>query len=352
MIGLGEQLLQPVRFRPQVATPGRGWARLFPRARLNPSIEIRCKLCRGLLGRLVKKNGRSPSASELSALTCLFSSAIFQEMAKKGRSPRFRRLWDQTGLAARLGGNATVAAAFDSALSVLKTAGLRNEYVYRAALTKSILLGKHSLRTASMLNEFRAGSCKADLVILNGTASVYEIKSERDSLARLVNQISNYKRVFATVNVIVSDIYVESVRAVVPDDVGIIRLSRGQHVSVAREAIDRPECICPVTVFESLRGAEAAAILQQFGIGVPLVPNTQRHSMMRKLFAGLDPAALHEEMVRTLKRTRNLAPLTDLVDQLPASLHAAALSVPVRRADHVRLVEAVATPLDATRTWI
>ncbi|MEI9986084.1 MAG: hypothetical protein WDN69_24645 [Aliidongia sp.] len=64
---------------------------------------------------------------------------------------------------------------------------------------------------------------------------------------------------------------------------------------------------------------------------------------MREQFADLEPGALHHEFVRTLKRTRNLAPLSDLVDQLPASLHAAALSIPVRRVDHGRLVEAVAT---------
>jgi hypothetical protein len=272
-------------------------------------------------------------------------------MAKKGRSPLFRRLLDQTGIATRCAKDATVGVAFDSAFSVLKVAGQRNEYVYRAAITKNILLGKHSLRTASMLNEFRAGSCKADLVVLNGTASAYEIKSERDSLARLSNQVANYKRVFASVNVIVSEIHVESVRQVVPDDVGIMCLSRGQHVSVEREAIDRPECICQVTVFESLRSAEAAAVLKALGVAVPAVPNTQRHSIMRELFAELEPAALHQEMVRTLKRTRSLAPLSDLVGQLPASLHAAALSVPVRRSDHARLAQAVATPLDATRAW-
>jgi hypothetical protein len=272
-------------------------------------------------------------------------------MAKKGRSPLFRRLLDQTGIATRCAKDATVGVAFDSAFSVLKVAGQRNEYVYRAAITKNILLGKHSLRTASMLNEFRAGSCKADLVVLNGTASAYEIKSERDSLARLSNQVANYKRVFASVNVIVSEIHVESVRQVVPDDVGIMCLSRGQHVSVEREAIDRPECICQVTVFESLRSAEAAAVLKALGVAVPAVPNTQRHSIMRELFAELEPAALHQAMVRTLKRTRSLAPLSDLVGQLPASLHAAALSVPVRRSDHARLAQAVATPLDATRAW-
>lgn len=293
----------------------------------------------------------SPSASELSALTRLFSSAVFQEMAKKGRSPLFKRLLERTRIAARCGRDATVGAAFDSAFSILKVAGLRDEYVYRAALTKNILMGKHSLRTASMLNEFRAGSCKADLVILNGTASVYEIKSERDSLARLVNQVENYKRVFATVNVIVGESHVEGVRQVVPDDVGIMRLSRRNYISVERQAIDRPERICPVTMFESLRSAEAATILKALGVAVPTVPNTQRHGVLRELFAGLDPTALHREMVRTLKRTRNLAPLSELVDQLPASLHAAALSVPVRRLDHGRLVEAVTTPLNAAMSW-
>lgn len=294
----------------------------------------------------------SPNASELSALTRLFSSAVFQEMAKKGRSPLFKRLLERTHIAAHRDSDATVGSAFDSAFSILKVAGLRGEYVYRAALIKNILMGKHSLRTASILNEFRAGACKADLVILNGTASVYEIKSERDSLARLANQVENYKRVFATVNVIVSESHVANVRRLVPDDVGIMRLSRRYHISVEREAVDRPDRICPVTVFESVRSAEATAILKALGVAVPTVPNTQRRGVLRELFADLDPTTLHREMVLTLKRTRNLAPLRELVDQLPASLYAAALSVPVRRLDHGRLVKAVATPLDAAMAWV
>ena len=293
-----------------------------------------------------------PSASERSALTRLFSSAVFHEMAKKGRSALFKRLLDQAGVLERCGSDATVGDAFDSAFKVLQIAGLRDEYIYRAAVTEKILMGKHTLRTASMLNEFRAGSCKADLVILNGTATVYEIKSERDSLARLVNQVENYKRVFATVNVIVSESHVESVRQVVPNDVGILCLSKRYRISTVREGLDCPERICPVTVFESLRSSEAAAILKALGVAVPHLPNTQLYGAMRELFAGLKPAALHQEFVRTLKRTRNLAPLSDLVDQLPASLHAAALSIPVHRADHGRLVEAVTTPLGATMGWV
>jgi len=55
--------------------------------------------------------------------------------------------------------------------------------------------------------------------------------------------------------------------------------------------------------------------------------------------------------VATLKRTRDLSPLSNLVDDLPRSLHAAALSIPVRRADHGRIVEAVSTPLGAAMAW-
>lgn len=272
-------------------------------------------------------------------------------MAKKGRSGLYRRLIEQTGFAEQACADATVGDTFDSAFEILKVAGHRDEYIYRAAISHKVLMGTHSLRTASLLSEFRAGSCKADLVILNGTATVYEIKSERDTLARLVNQIDNYKRVFAKVNVITSEGHVGGVLATVPEDVGVMCLSRRYRITTVREAVDCPERICPVTVFESLRAAEAAAILKALGVALPQVPNTQRHAAMRHLFSVLEPTALHIEMVRTLKRTRDLAPLGDLVDRLPTSLQAAALSVSVRRRDHSRLVDAVATPLRAARAW-
>lgn len=291
------------------------------------------------------------SAAQLSALTRLFSAIVFREMAKKGRSGLFRRLLGQTDLIERVGPCATVGDTFDSAFNILKIAGHRDEYIYRAAISQKVLMGTHSLRTASMLNEFRVGSCKADLVILNGTATVYEIKSERDSLARLVNQVENYKRVFAKVNVIASESHIDGVLNTIPDDVGVMCLSKRYRITSVREAADRPERICPVTVFESLRMAEGISILRAMGVAVPEVPNTRKHTAMRDLFAMLDPIAVHAEMVRTLKRTRDLAPLGGFVDRLPKSLLAAALSVSVPRSDHSRLIDATATPLRVAMTW-
>ncbi|WP_316190375.1 sce7726 family protein [Bradyrhizobium sp. SZCCHNS2096] len=288
--------------------------------------------------------------SQISATTRLFSSAVFREMAKKGRSGAFARLFSQLD-ASPLRVCGTVGDAFEAAFQILKTEGLRDEYIYRAAVTQKVLLGKHSLNTASMLTEFRAGTCKADLVILNGTASVYEIKSERDSLDRLENQIESYRKVFATINVIAGESHVAKIQQLVPKEVGIMSLSRRYQISTIRDATELPGYTNPISVFESLRSAEARAVLDDFGVDVPNVPNTRLHAAMRECFSRLPAEDVQRSMVKVLKRTRNLAPLSELIGQLPRSLHAAALSTRVNSSERDRLVRAVHTPLDVARGW-
>lgn len=290
------------------------------------------------------------TGEQLAAISRLFSSTVIREMARRGRSPLFARLADQSGLVKSNG--ELVRAVFDAAFALLKREGYRHEYIYKAALTQKILLGRHSLQTASMLNEFRVGDCKADLVILNGTATVYEIKSERDSLARLERQIAAYRDVFAEVFVIAASEHVEAVVASVPEDVGILRLNSRHQISTLRDAHDRSEFVSPIAIFDSIRTEEARLILRDRGVLLPAVPNTELNSALRELFSKLEPSQAQEGMVRVLKRTRNLLPLSDLIDQLPHSLQTAALSVPLRKTDHTRLVAAVNTRLDDAMSWL
>jgi hypothetical protein len=124
------------------------------------------------------------AAEQLAAISRLFSSSVLRELARRGRSPLFARLAKQSRLLTPIPAATYVHSLFDAAFALLKREGYRHEYIYKAAITHNILLGKYSLRTASMLNEFRVGECKADIAIFNGTATVYEVKSERDSLTR------------------------------------------------------------------------------------------------------------------------------------------------------------------------
>src|SRR5215216_2008453 len=116
---------------------------------------------------------------------------VFRELATKGKSAAFTRLIREADVLPRRTDGMRVGEVFEAAFQILKQSGLRDEYIYKAALTHRVLMGRHSLRTACMLSEFRVGRSKADIVILNGTTTVYEIKSERDSLSRLERQIQD-----------------------------------------------------------------------------------------------------------------------------------------------------------------
>ncbi|MFG1272179.1 sce7726 family protein [Xanthobacter flavus] len=292
-----------------------------------------------------------PSPSILSATSRLFSSAVFRDLATKGRSALFARLACEAGLIPTLNPIGTVGDLFDNAFAVLRRGENRDEYVYKAALTHKILLGRHSLRTAVMLNEFRVGTSKADLVILNGTATVYEIKSERDSLSRLEKQLCAYRDVFPSVYVMAGENHIASVISMTNSNDGILALSQRNQISVVRQAIDDPERLKPAAIFETLRADEAKFALAGLGIRLPAVPNTKLYGVLREAFEGLDRLSAHRAMVNSLKQKRDLRALGDLVSQLPSSLQPAALSVPLRKIDHDRLVRAVGTPLREALAW-
>jgi len=287
----------------------------------------------------------------LAVLSRFFSSTVIREMARRGRSPMFARLASQSPLLHLKPALDSVGSVFEAAFNVLTREGNRDEYIYKAAITRNVLFGKHSLQTASMLNEFRVGECKADIAILNGTATVYEVKSERDSLTRLERQVNAYMKVFARVYVIAAESHVDAVLACVPNDVGILRLNRRLQISPVRDVPERPERTFPDAIFDCIRTHEARLILTACGVQVPNVPNTAINSILRELFVRLDARQAHHGMVRVLKKTRNLLPLSELVGQLPPSLHTAALSVPLRKLDHARLVTAVNTRLADAIAW-
>ena len=287
----------------------------------------------------------------ISAISRLFTSSVVKELARKGQSPLFARLLNEAGLCVPTNSRLVVGDIFDKAFSILKLKNNRHEYVYKSALAQNVLLGRHSLRTAAMLSEFRVNNCKADVVILNGTGTVYEIKSERDSLSRLEKQISAYRKVFAKVYVIAGENHIESVIDSVPKDVGIKVLSSAQNISEIRNAIDAPERTDPTEIFNSIRINEAKNILNRAGFECPEVPNTERYSVYKSAFSKLTPVEAHRGMVEVLKKTRNLLPLQEVIDDMPISLKSAVLTTSIRKSDRYRLIKAVNTSIDEALQW-
>ena len=337
---------------PSGVLAGAGWG--FPRAPRSARVEWQVRVH---VSRIPNKMPSSWKASfdrsQVSAIGRLFSSSVLRELAARGRSPLFARLAGDSGLTlARIEPRpARVRDLFDAAFDVLRWRDHRDEYIYKTALMHRVLLGTHSLATAAMLTEFRVGPCKADVVILNGTSTVYEIKSERDNLDRLQNQMTSYLQVFARVNVITGQNHLASILSSVPNEVGVLVLTDRLRISTVREAHSNLDRISPSVVFNSLQRDEAQRILEGNGCSIPALPNTQISQALKALFVALPPRVVHAGFVEVLKRTRSPLPLRDVLQSIPTSLQAAAVSVPLSARNRSRLTQAMDVNLDEALSW-
>lgn len=289
--------------------------------------------------------------SQISAIARFFSTTVIQEMARHGKSPLLARLLRESQFIEKFPQTQTICQLFEDSFSFLKRKNFRHEYIYKTALTQKILLGVHNLQTASMLSEFRVGNCKADYAILNGTATVYEIKSERDTLSRLARQIEAYMKVFAKVNVIAGENHLGSVLKLVPKEVGVLKLTNRYQIHSLREGKDVSQRTCPAAIFECIQLREAKLILEDLGVKTRKVPNTELYEELRSHFIKLKPYDAQLGMVRTLQKTRNLVSLETLINGLPRSLQAATLSTQLRKQDYGRLLQAVNTTTHDAVRW-
>ena len=81
----------------------------------------------------------------------------------------------------------------------------RNEYFYQNTLLNKLLLGKNSLKTTTALTQIPISKSKADFILINGKAVVYEIKTELDTFERLHTQLRDYYKAFSHVCVVTSE---------------------------------------------------------------------------------------------------------------------------------------------------
>lgn len=288
---------------------------------------------------------------QLAAISKLFSANVLQEMTLKGRFDGFASLVKDTSLANSIDNEILVADFYEIMFNKLKKIKNRQEYVYKSAIVQKVLLGKHSLKTSSLLSEFRVENCKADIAVLNGTSTVYEVKSERDKLTRLDRQIAAYSKFFASVNVIVGENHLDAVKLTVPRGVGIMTLSKNFTICIEREADNNPGRTCPSTIFDSIRKDESIKILNAIGVSIPDVPNSRLYMEMRRLFSLQDPESIHYHMVRVLRETRDLSFLYSEIKKVPKSLHAAVLSMPLKINQVANLGQATNTSLTEALKW-
>ena len=262
----------------------------------------------------------------LPALGRVFSPIVLDSLAQKGYSPYLSEVCINSGLLERVDPATTLGEFFDWVYNLLFK-NYRNEYIYKNVIANKILLGKHSLNTSQMLTEFRVGRSKADVVLLNGASTVYEIKSQYDSFARLEKQMRAYFEIFDYINVITSSSQVKKLDSILPNKAGILVLTNRNTISTIREPKSNKENINPDILFDSLRKAEYMRIIKEYYGTVPDVPNTQIYRECKKLFCEIQLVYAHNLTIKILKERTNSKRLKNFIDKAPSSISAYAMSI-------------------------
>ena len=183
----------------------------------------------------------------------------------------------------------------------------RNEYFYKNTLLNKLLLGVHSPITTTALEEVSVGKSKADFILINGRAVVYEIKTELDNLGRLESQLGDYYRAFNSVCVVTCESNYQTItKRLSNTPVGICLLTRHNSLSVKKVPIQDDSHLNLGAIFKVLRKPEYEAILRtQYGC-LPNVSQFDSYSACKELFCQIDTKIAYRLFLAALKNRNHV----------------------------------------------
>lgn len=146
-----------------------------------------------------------------------------------------------------------------------------NDHQIRDAFHRTILHDHHNEFTTLVIDELGLdhGKCRADIAVINGHMTGYEIKSEVDTLNRLSSQVEKYNAVFDHSFVVLADRHFKSVINMIPKWWGIILVSPKNNGEISFETV-RHSCeneqVDNYSVAQLLWRKEAQEILADLGV--------------------------------------------------------------------------------------
>jgi hypothetical protein len=184
-----------------------------------------------------------------------------------------------------------------------------NDALMRSPFHRQILRHAHDCSETLVLDELglNHGSHRADIAVINGTLSGYEIKSDHDSLVRLPTQIKAYDAIFDYASIVVGPRYALSVRSIVPSHWGIFvcypRTDADPEFEIQRHATTHTG-VNPISLAQLLWKTEVVQIL--VGLGMPSSRLRKRRSALyHELAEALNLSNLRQCVARVLKNRKN-----------------------------------------------
>jgi len=188
-------------------------------------------------------------------------------------------------------------------------ADLMNDRLMRTAI-KATLLARYRQDPETLILEelgLRHGAARVDIVVVNGMMHGFELKSDRDTLARLPDQVRVYSAVLDRVTLVVGCRRFEEAMRMVPDWWGLKLAEMGPHAAIHISDIRKPRknpSPEAIAVAKLLWRDEAVALLDEISTadGIRSKPRAVIYSRLAEL---VDLDLLRSRVRRQLRRRRN-----------------------------------------------
>ena len=196
----------------------------------------------------------------------------------------------------------------------------RCEYIYKNALFLDII-EKYGLEDTAVLNEFRIGVSKADLIMLNGEIKIYEIKTELDDFSKLPKQLADYQKIADKVYVVTNPKFLDKLFSEYKDsNIGICVLENKEELKEEKAAKSNSHYFDFATIFKTLRKPEYLSLVQECFGEIPDVPNTKIFRVCYDLLSQLKTEEFQKKVLKKIKERKRKENKLLISNRIPKEL--------------------------------
>ncbi|MBC7948967.1 MAG: sce7726 family protein [Chitinophagaceae bacterium] len=196
----------------------------------------------------------------------------------------------------------------------------RCEYVYKNEIANQILLKLHKNNSATLLKEIASDNCIADIVIINGTTTAYEVKTELDTFNRLPSQLESYQMIYDHLFVVTYPSAITTLSKSLSNKIGLIALEKNGKLKTVREAKLLTDKFNPGKAVLTLRQSELVQAYQNLDGALPQMGTAFVHRFCCNWFMTLELDVARDLFRQCLKSRKPTNLQFDLVRRCHPSL--------------------------------
>lgn len=194
----------------------------------------------------------------------------------------------------------------------------RNEYYYKNTLLNNLLFRFHNPLKTTALTEIPVSKSIADFILLNGKATVYEIKTELDTFERLDSQLTNYYKAFDNVCVVVPEAKLDNIENKLKNNnIGIYYISKRGALKVYREPVSYISELDYEIIFKILRKYEYENIISKY-FKLPNVSQFKYYRACKDLFYQIPLDCVYSDFKEQLKQRAKIN--IELIESVPKEI--------------------------------